>query len=212
VKCTICGEEFQLERARLKLWLNLGSLQDELQRAVEERNRNRVAHLVCLYVSTALNYSLEEIENAPWTDIAETYARIINVNHVDVDLPMIKFRGKGASEDLLWDYNGRDWYEWAHTLAKEYSWTLDYIAELDVIETIHIMQEVAVDHQLDREWEWMLSEKSVQYEKSTKQSRFVPLERPQWMATEVTPPEVTRIPAFMMPVGNIKGGSTDVKH
>ena len=211
MKCTIRGEEFQLEQARLKLWLILGSLHDKIIKAVEKRDRNRVSYLLCLYVSTAFAYPLDKLEEAPWDEVASAYISILSINNIKVDLPITKYRD-GKYDPPFWDYDGRDWYEWSHMLAKEFGWTLEYIAELDVFDALHLVQEIAVSEQLRREWEWSLSENSVGWDKASKKSKFNPLPRPSWMTTSTKAPETTRIPVFLMPVGNIISHDKNIKH
>ena len=62
-----------------------------------------------------------------------------------------------------------------------------------------------VDEQMRDEWQWGLSEKSVEYVPSTKKSKFVPLSRPEWMQAVAKPKKIakTMIRKDMLPAGNI---------
>ena len=76
---------------------------------------------------------------------------------------------------------------------------------MDIDDAISLIQEILYAEQLDREWEWALSEKSVHYDANTKTSKFKPLERPTWLKErkEGKPPQVTKIRADMIPSGVI---------
>jgi len=85
-------------------------------------------------------------------------------------------------------------------LAKEFGWNCEYIAELDVDDAIALAQEIAVGDQIEKEFQWAISE--VPYQ--TKDG-FKPLDRPKWMLynTETSPIKKTKIRKEFMPVGAI---------
>lgn len=111
--------------------------------------------------------------------------------------------GNDKNEDVPWDYEGRTWYVWANLLAETYGWDLEYVANLEIEDAVSLVQEVFVNRQLEKEWEWDLSEKSVSYNEKTKTAKHIPLQRPSWMRVRAKPPKKVKILKSMMPVGNI---------
>ena len=101
---------------------------------------------------------------------------------------------------------GRVWWFWVHSFAKEFGWKIEYISDLRVLDAFSLLQEIALDQVLMREWEWGLSEYSVKYNKNTKKSEPNPLPRPDWMKMYAQPIPQTKpviMPKGMMPVGNV---------
>ena len=113
-----------------------------------------------------------------------------------MDLPLL--HATYDSETVSWDYEGRTWYAWANLFAKSFSWALEYIAELDLDDAIALLQEMRSSEQLNREWEWMLTE--ISYDKKGKHKE---LPRPHWMKGTIIPEASTKIKKSMLPVGNV---------
>jgi len=70
-----------------------------------------------------------------------------------------------------------------------------------------------VDDQLEKEWEWSLSELAYSYNSSTKKSEFKELPRPDWMdGKEIEEIKLIKIPKSMMPVGQVvrMDGTTEI--
>lgn len=170
VKIKINGVELEYTRPHLKKWLVLQDLQIKISEAVEQRND--VAKHIVFYVSTALD--LNDIEDRPWYEVTTAYLFITIENNLKYDFPFLNAKIKDKKE--IWDYNERTWYVWGHMLAKEYGWRLEDIEKLDVDDAFALAQEIAVEEQLDKEWEWV----TVVGPHISKDS-FKPLERPMWM-------------------------------
>ncbi|MHA2219584.1 MAG: hypothetical protein ACXACY_27065, partial [Candidatus Hodarchaeales archaeon] len=69
--------------------------------------------------------------------------------------------------------------------------------------------EIATSKQMNREWEWMLSDKSVTYDRKGKGS-FHDMHRPAWMGGKSVPVEKQQklgdkipIKKSMLPIGNV---------
>ena len=205
-----CDVTYEVERARLRVWLRLEFLQSSIREAVGAN----IADLLCEYVSTALRVSKTDVVGAPWFEVAYAFKSVYLVNTVSIDIPLLR-RPSKEHTDEPWEYDERDWYVWAHTLAREFGWSLEYIAELDVEDAFKLSQEILLDRQFQREWEWMLSDRAFTYDPNLGRSRVNELPRPPWMQAEIDKqPETVRIPRAMMPVG-VKGVSftdEDIKH
>jgi hypothetical protein len=184
VKINICGSEYIPTRSTLKQWLVLQDKQVELYKAME--HRNDVAKHVVSYVSIALSIPEEDLTDLPWYDVGLVYLTIRNTNTTKFDFPFFNTRVKDKKE--VWDYEGRTFYIWAHLFAEEYGWDLEYIANLDVDDAIALAQEIAVEEQLNKEWEWMRSEIAYQ-----SKDGFKELPRPDWMRYTRKPPEIPKL-------------------
>ena len=182
VKIKINGVELKYTRPHLKQWLLLQDLEIEIKEAVERRDD--VAKHIISYVSTALNY--DDAENCAWYDIATAYFLITVENNLRYDFPFLYVKIKDKKE--VWDYNGRTWYVWGNLFASKYKWTLDYIEKLDVDDAFALAQEIAIEEQLDKEWEWV-----TWVGPHVTSESFKPLERPMWMKYAKGQPVIPKV-------------------
>ena len=195
-------KKYVIEKAKLMLWLQLSLVHDKITSAVETKNFDELSSNILSYVSTALG--VIDIDDLPWEQVVDALVEIVNINALTFTIPLLLSKSD-KDEDVPWEYPGRNWYFWSHQLAKEFGWSLEYIANLEVEDAIKLLQEILVTKQLEREWEWSMSEKSVSYDVAIKKSRFVELPRPDWMSISVAPvsKKEVQIPEFMMPIGHI---------
>ena len=193
-KIKIGKGELEYTRPSLKKWL---LLQDQLSLVYDAiKNRNDVAKHFVSYVALALDIQEQEIVDLHWIEVAEAYLIITDTNKLKREFPLLNTQMKNKKE--IWDYVGRTWYIWAHLLCKTYGFNLEYTANLDVDDAIGLAQEIAVDEQLTREWQWMTSEIAYQ----TKDG-FKKLPRPDWMQYNKDVPVIPKllIRKDFMPVG-----------
>jgi len=136
-----------------------------------------------------------------WMDVSDLYIRTSQANQPIIQFPILT--SKTEKDDFPWEYPGRTWLFWLNVFAKNYGWDEASIATLDIDTAIGLYQEIVVDEQMRDEWQWGLSEKSVEYVPSTKKSKFVPLSRPEWMQAVAKPKKIvkTKILKSMMPAG-----------
>ena len=184
---------------RLKKWILLEAQKEKIIKAVE--GGNDFPSELFSYLSTALGVSYKRYEQADWMLLVDAFYLCISKSPV-LDLPITTKSNETSKEDS-WDYPARTWHLYSHLLAKTYGWTLEYISMLHVEEALSKIQEIIVDDQLNREFEYGLSEVAYQYDKNTRTSRFVPLPRPHWMRAKIQPVQKMIIPKSMMPVGNV---------
>ena len=92
---------------------------------------------------------------------------------------------------------------WLHLFAKAYGWSSEYIANLEIEDGVALLQEIIVDNQLQREWEWGMNEMAYPYNQMTKKSEFKPLDRPSWMQKKYEAPKKIKIPIHLIPLGNV---------
>lgn len=174
MQITINEGEYEYTRPHLKQWLVLEDLRIKLGQAVIAHDRENTVKYFISIVSIALSITEETLCLCPWYEIAIAYKIIFRTNLLNYDFPFLNLSVKDKKE--AWDYDGRTWYVWSNIFASKYGWNLETIAELDVDDALALAQEIAIDEQLDREWQWASSEIAYQ----TKHG-FKPLDRPDWM-------------------------------
>ena len=199
---TLGTKSYEVTKARLKLWLELGTIHEQITEAVEHKHFAKLAELIVDYVSTA--FAISNIDELPWEEVVDAFVKIVNTNALDFEIPLLLIKLKSEST-IPWDYPGRNWYFWSSLMARDFGWSLETIAELEVECAVKILQEILVHEQLHKEWEWALSERSISYDSNTKKSKFNPLERPDWMRymTKPVKKKVVQIPPEMLPIGNV---------
>lgn len=191
------SEEFKILKSRLKLWTQL----DEIQ---EKFLRDHDPHHILEFLERSTPKAQAFWEAVSWIEAITAFLSISSLNTVHLDLPLLTIKEQIKDQfSVPWDYPGRGWYIWLNIFAKEYGWRADYIAEMEVDDAFALLQEIEVDRQLEREWDWQTTELAYPYNKDTKKSEFKPLSRPVWMRPKVGPPKAKRIPKALMPIGNV---------
>lgn len=209
-KVELDGNEYEVFRSHLKDWLYLEEIKSSIRQAAEIKDTDDLVRHLFDYLSAAFSVELEW-DKFDWIEVSKAFYGIQEINSLDFDFPLLRFQGDEKS--VVWNYDGRTWYFWAHTLASTYGWSLDEIADLDPNDAVALLQEILVDDQLSREWQWGLSEVAYPYNAQTKKSQFKPLDRPAWMFVPVKTEKI-KIPAKLVPVGKgIKlGEGQDAEH
>ena len=144
-------------------------------------------------------------ENAEWTYVVRAFYEIL------LKLPIVKLPITEPSPDTPvtddWDYPNRTWYLYSHLIAGAYGWSLEQISVLCVGDALAIIQEIMSEKQLDREFQYSLSEIAYPYDAQTKKSKFTPLPRPHWMRPKIQPIQKFNIPKMLMPMGSVNYAS-----
>jgi hypothetical protein len=169
--------EYEVTRARLRVWLQLEDIREQIARTADSKDRDGFVASIYSYLSVALSVDID-FSFMPWYEIVDAYMEIVLLHRPSFKFPFLTTAEK--SEKAPWDYEGRTWFHWSHMLANAYGWVVEYIAELDIDEAIAHLQEITTSDQMRKEWEWMLSRYSVSYDKRGK-GTFHDLKRPDWM-------------------------------
>lgn len=184
VELSLGGNSYSVTRPKLRKWLSIEKIR---QKTIEsaERKDGRFVNLLLSYLSALLSIPTEDIENVPWYEIAEGYYYASLECYPKLDLSIISPRKREKQDGMPdpWEYDERVWYSWCNLIAKSYGWNIEYIAELDVDDGIALIQEINLDIQFRKEWEWSLSEIAWAEDKMTKKMKLTPLPRPYWMRT-----------------------------
>ena len=196
ITLTLNNQEYTVDRATLRLWLQLEDQKDKIKQAAESGHSEGLSSSICAYISAVLNI---DVSDFPWYEVIEAFYKLNRLNSPSFDFPFLK--SAIEEQKVAWDYDGRTWYIWLHLLSSK-GWNVEYIAGMNVDDAIGIAQEIAVEKQLDLELQWALSEKSVEYDRSGK-GKFKELPRPGWMSKLPREIQITKIPKHMMPQGMI---------
>lgn len=201
------GEKFLAIRYKLKEWLRLDFLRGKLVDAIQRKDIKNVADAICSYVEFASKQNVIEL---PWYEVAEAFLLIENENRLTLPCALLSVQ-PNRKDIPVWEYEGRDWYWWVNILSSRYGWSMEYIAGLDPNDATGLLQEILVDDQMKKEWEWSMNEMAYPYNSTTKTSSFKPLDRPDWMQPKPTDADkdlpIFKIPKFMMPLGVIIRGN-----
>ena len=135
-----------------------------------------------------------------WKTSVFSFMKALERFHIDIPIPMIKNPPRNDKE-AEWEYEGRAWFHLSSILAGAYGWTLDYIANLNVVEAFGHIQEILTEKHLEQEFYYSLSELAYPYNKSTKKGEFKPMPRPHWMRPVSRPVKRIRIRRDMAPMG-----------
>lgn len=116
-----------------------------------------------------------------------------------------KKEAKDTGEKISWNYDGRTLAIWINAFASAYHWTLNEILNLPLNTAVYLYQEIAVSEQLEREWQYSLTELAYPYNETTKKSEYKPLPRPDWMSVEADKLiPVSKINVDMLPFGVVE--------
>ena len=187
-----------VERGRLGVHLLLGGLLDRCQEAVEARKTNTVVRVLHAYLAMAMGKKEHELGDLEFLEFGTTITTLRELNRLHFFPPFMQ-DGEPKTETPPWSYEGRGITIWVHRLATTYQWSREEILDLVPEEAVVYLQEIILDDQLRKEWEWNLSPQSQTYNKITKQTHHQPLPRPSWMVERE--PQTVKIPMSALPMG-----------
>lgn len=193
--------KFQKE-PRFGRWVALEEQKNRILKAVEESNDSFPDELL-VFLSTALYLPIRLFEKATWTEIVKAFYLSLKLTQCQINLPIFE-PSKTLYKPEPWDYPSRSWYVYVNMLAKSYGWSIEYISNLKLSDALPAVQEILTDDQLEKEFQWTMSERSSYYDDKTKTSKLNPLSRPDWMNKHIDiskDARQTRIPKNMLPSG-----------
>ncbi len=203
MEIVIDGKEYTIDKFLLRDWLYLEEAKIQVKSAIDKKSVDDIVASIYNFLSIAFLNCGIVWENIAWIDVYNAFTAVQEVNQLNIKLPMLLISGDDTKKQP-WDYAGRMWYRWAHIFSAKYGWKLDDIAQLVPDDAVSLLQEIFVDEQLDKEWQWSMAEIAYPYNENTKKSEFLPLERPAWMIVKA-PKEIKkiRIRQDMLPIGNV---------
>jgi hypothetical protein len=211
IQLTICSELFKrLPRPKFGKWIALENKKEQVIKAVESGSPDFPKSLAS-YISTALHIKSEAVLKSYWFDTVSLFTLVASKTAPRIPLPLILQSNKGKPQKPDdWDYEGRQTYLYTHLFAQKYGWNQKLIGNLDVDTALALLQEILTSDQLDREFQWGMTEIAYPYDAQTKQSRFSPLPRPQWMYPKSSAPKKTKLLRSQLPIGSVEIGRAHV--
>lgn len=166
-----------LPKHRFGVWCNLEDFKAQIGRA----KVGSVSSLIYSYLSIALPISFI-FKKLPWYTTLKWFSAVGEKQRPNIKLPILDEHPPSKKEEIVsWDYDGRTWHFYSNLLASRYGWDLEYISNLTVEEALGKIQEILIDMQIDKEFQYSLSEVAYPYNKQTKKNEYKALERPYWM-------------------------------
>ena len=201
------GKVVDLERPKLKQWLRFEEIRAVQEETAAVRNES-FSTMICSYLAAVFSKSVEDFSHEPWFVVLNLYLSVIDFFAPTLPFSILTSNPKhGVTEKVAWEYPGRTWYMWLDMLGSRYHWTQEVIAELSIDDAMGLFQETLFNNQLDKEWQWSLTELAYPYNAASKTSRFQPLERPIWMRTNIAEQQKNvKIHKSMIPLGVYEQG------
>lgn len=203
IKINILGKEVTLVRLKLRKWSQLEGIRKPLDTAISKKDFNTTFDMMVKLIEMAVSIPVEiDWSSVYWEDFIYLYSQVVSLNSPTIEFPILRSASKEKPQP--WEYEGRSWYFWLNLFSSNYGWSEEVVAELDIDTAIGLFQEISIQEQMTKEWQWGLSEIAYPYDKSTKKSIYKPLTRPDWMAPMVPKQlPVVRIKQSHLPMGNI---------
>lgn len=182
--------------------MELEQQKNKIVKAVEESSDDFPDHLFT-FLSTALHLPVRLFHKASWELIMKAFLTVVYLTRCQIQLPILMSEKKKEKEEP-WDYDNRDLHLYFHILSKEYGWTMEYISNLKVEDALAKIQEILISEQLEKEFLWMMSDKSSYWDERSKTAKANLLPRPDWMNKHIELEKEVRktlVPVGMMPAG-----------
>jgi len=192
------GTKIECVRGRLGLHLELGESLDEYFKAVGARDPQRAWRALTAYLGLATGRP-DLVECSTFGEIGAGAPQLWALNRLQFLPPFLE--DPQEFPEPPWTHQWRRLVIWVHKIAAAYGWSRTEILDLSPEEAVIYLQEILIQDQLGREWEYGLSGVGRHYNPKTKKSRFVPLSRPSWMVDKE--PAKVQLPKSALPMGRI---------
>ena len=106
---TLEDKEYNVARSTLRQWLEL----EETVKKIKEGKSKDKAQAIYSYLSIVLGGDID-FNNIAWHEVVNAFGDVIFLNSTKYDFPILKAKIKEVT--VSWDYEGRTFYIWAHTL------------------------------------------------------------------------------------------------
>ncbi len=210
VSISLGGHEYEIHRVRLGKYLLLQEASLEMRKAGKLAAKGGGAKAIINALADYLGVGIPDITpqklaTYSWLEIISAFSEISLLNKIDLDLAILKTTDKeGSGLPEPWEYSERIRYYWIHIFASTYNWSREEIENLWPEDAYAFLQEIIADDQQQKEFMHSLSEVAYHYDQATKKSKYKPLARPSWMIMRDPKSVITRLPALLMPVGDVQ--------
>jgi len=205
------GHEWKSTRGRLGKYLSLFEVNKSLGEAANRGDTGGITDSLYEYLSLCNpDLTRDLFDSAPWFEVLDAYESLRDLNAIPQAerYAVLSQIGGEKIKPPPWDYRERLRVVYVHLIASVYGWGQEQILDLWPEEAIAYIQEILVDDQFEREFQHVHSEMSYTFDKATKKSKYMPLERPAWMVLGTVVEQelrrkdlVTKIHRDMLPAG-----------
>ncbi len=205
IEVSIGGLDYKVSRVRLGLFLKLQRAARRLKKAATQADTGAIADALFEYLTVCMNgLTRKDFNSSPWYEVVSAYQVILSLNRIPgaENFSMLKSPNISTGKTIAWDHDDREVILWIHTLASAYNWSRTEIENMWPEEAVGFIQEILVDQQFEREFFYSLSEIAYPYDKATKRSRYIPMNRPAWMVIGGGRKD-QRVLKDSLPVGNV---------
>lgn len=209
VRVSLGGREYPLSRARLGRFLDLQRQRSVLAEAVKRSDTGAIAEAVIGYLQTGLasvDLNFGFYASRPWSELLAGFRAVEECNRIPKadEFALMRDRPRGKPQRDPLDHHHRTAKVWFHRLASAYHWTVEEISNLWPEDAIGFLQEILIEHQLEREFQHSLSTIAYPLDKRNK-GKYKPLQRPAWMiqAAMDQAPEKGPIARKVLPLGAV---------
>lgn len=201
-KLTLTAGPFEV--LRLGDFFTLYKYKEDLREATRLKDKAafKAALSSILNLQVKSGYDLISLANA----LLDTVI-ILNKNVIKAKAAFLKVKPPKQGEKVevySWEYDGRQLAIWINDFASVYGWNLEQILNLPVNLAVYLYQEILVNKQINKEWEFNLTELAYPYNDNTKKNEHKPLNRPDWMKQSNEADGVIRVTMLrkdMLPYG-----------
>jgi len=194
------GRVIKVSRARLGLFLRLERRLREARQAIKNHDVGSLINSIRSYLELAIGEEVDPLD-CNWAEFFSAFILLVSLNRIPSHIKALTARDHRRSRPPPWDHPDRTYVLWIHLIATNYGWSREEIENLWPEEAAAFVQEILIDEQTKREWEYFLSPIAHPTDKRGK-DMFKPLPRPLWMQ-EGARVKKMKIPRKLLPSGRI---------
>jgi len=83
---TLDGTEYEVNRAKLRVWLQLEDIREQIARAADSKDRERFITSIYSYLSVALSLDID-FSSIPWYEVVDAYMEIVYLHRPSFQFP-----------------------------------------------------------------------------------------------------------------------------
>jgi hypothetical protein len=196
----------EYERLKLGDFFILEELKDKFRETIKKKDRKGFRRVILDIIQLQTK---EKIIPNSLLESLIAVSEIISRNVLSAETVMFRPPPKNETPKKeikkdRWDYPTRYVAEWIDYFARVYHWSFEQIINLGIDTAAYLFQEIQLNEQLKKEWQYSLTELAYQDKDGSGKRVFVPLKRPYWMNNEIDGViKTTKIRKDMLPAGVI---------
>lgn len=197
ITVVLFGVSHTIHRSSFGEHILLSHLSDLIQANLGDGDVEGASSLIKEYL---LRVGLPVQGERPGVELIAAYREVQQLNRMQLALPFMSDERTDARDAPPYDYPGRSYVWWIHTVASRYGWSRADICAMVPEEVACYVQEVIIASYDDLDQKRSLSELSYERDETTHTATFRPIVRPAWM---VASPRRVHFDRSLLPVGII---------